>query len=253
MPSNNATPLYHRIEARLRGDIASGRIGEGDRMPSEAELAREFGTTRGTVRQALQRLTFEGLIVREVGRGTFAASPNPESRVVTHFATSFEGHMAARGATVEFALVSFAGCPAPEGIAHALRLSPGERAYRMIRRRLIDGEIVGYEDRWLVADVGRRVKQAQLRSQSAIAMVETTLGEPLGDLEVIVRACAANAESAKLLGVKRGSALLMRAHTFLDRQRRPVLTGQSVYRGDRWEFSYVLESSPAGAQTSAVP
>jgi hypothetical protein len=42
--------------------------------------------------------------------------------------------------------------------------------------------------------------------QTSIAIVEATLGEPLGDLEVIVRSCAANAENAKLLGVTRGSA-----------------------------------------------
>jgi len=66
-----------------------------------------------------------------------------------------------------------------------LRLAQGDRVYRLIRRRLIDGEIMGCEDRWFVSDVGRRVKQAQLKSQSAIAIVEATLGEPLGDLEVM--------------------------------------------------------------------
>lgn len=253
MTPATTAPLYRRIEARLRGDIAAGRIREGERMPSEAELAREFATTRGTVRQALQRLTFEGLIVREVGRGTFAAAPKFETRIDTRFATSFEHQMAARGASVVLEPVSFASETAPESIAEALRQFPGERAWRMVRRRLIDGEVVGYEDRWVVADVGRRIKPAQLRKLSAIAIVEAVLGEPLGDLEVVVRASAASAEAAALLDVRRGSPVLMRAHTFLDGRRRPVLTGQSVFRGDRYQFSYVLASSPGGALTSAVP
>jgi GntR family transcriptional regulator len=238
MPSPEAIPIYSRIEARLRLDIEGGRFKAGDRMPSEAELAREFNTTRGTVRQALQRLVYDGLIVRKVGQGTFAGEPRFQSRIDTRFITSFEGQMAAMGAKVTLQLLSFELRPAPDDVSQGLRLLPGTPAFRLMRRRLIERDVVGYEDRWLRMDIGRRVKSATLESQSAIALVEEALGEQLGDLEVFVRATAADAKSARLLDTKRGLPLLIRSHTFFDRRQIPVLVGQSVFRGDRYQFSY---------------
>jgi GntR family transcriptional regulator len=229
MPSPEAIPIYSRIEARLRLDIEGGRFKAGDRMPSEAELAREFNTTRGTVRQALQRLVYDGLIVRKVGQGTFAGEPRFQSRIDTRFITSFEGQMAAMGAKVTLQLLSFELRPAPDDVSQGLRLLPGTPAFRLMRRRLIERDVVGYEDRWLRMDIGRRVKSATL---------EEALGEQLGDLEVFVRATAADAKSARLLDTKRGLPLLIRSHTFFDRRQIPVLVGQSVFRGDRYQFSY---------------
>jgi GntR family transcriptional regulator len=253
MPSMRALPIYQRIEARLRSDIATGRFREGDRMPSESELSSQFHTTRGTVRQALQRLEYEGLIIRTIGRGTFAAGPKFESKIDTRFALAFEVQMKAKGSKISLDVVAFGPQPAPESIATALGLLAGDGVYRLERRRLVDDEVVGCEDRWLLAEIGRRVKPAALKTQSAIAIVEAALDGPLGDLEVVVSATAASGERVRRLEVRRGSPLLVRAHTFFDRRRRPVLTGQSIYRADRYQFSYVLESTAVGARSAAVP
>ncbi len=64
------TPIYLQIQEEIRGRIASGALGVGDRVPSDTELAEAFKTTRATVRQALSRIVFEGLRVRQVGRGS---------------------------------------------------------------------------------------------------------------------------------------------------------------------------------------
>ena len=53
------TPLYVRIQERIRSAIAGGKMSVGDRIWSEAELAKEYGTTRSTVRHALDKLVFE--------------------------------------------------------------------------------------------------------------------------------------------------------------------------------------------------
>ena len=95
------TPIYFRIQEALRGRISTGALGPGDRMPSETELARDYRTTRVTVRHALSRLAYEGLIVREAGRGTFVADPasivSPIDTLKVH---SFEQQVAQRGKAV---------------------------------------------------------------------------------------------------------------------------------------------------------
>src|SRR5690349_17443721 len=56
--------------------IESGQLREGDRLPSEGELAAAHGVSVGTAQKALARLVHSGLITREQGRGTFVSGPS---------------------------------------------------------------------------------------------------------------------------------------------------------------------------------
>lgn len=68
-------PLFKQLATVLRDRIAAGTYPLNRRIPSEAELSREFGVHRSTVRKALDLLREEGLIVGVQGRGTFVADP----------------------------------------------------------------------------------------------------------------------------------------------------------------------------------
>lgn len=67
------TPLYAQIKAHLLGEMRAGRLSPGDRVPSEAELARQFGVSRVTSKQAMTQLAQEGVIRRSPGAGSFVA------------------------------------------------------------------------------------------------------------------------------------------------------------------------------------
>ena len=62
------TPLHRTLADELRTRIRGGALGAGALLPSEAELCREFSTSRGPVRQALAALRDEGLIGGGQGR-----------------------------------------------------------------------------------------------------------------------------------------------------------------------------------------
>jgi DNA-binding GntR family transcriptional regulator len=66
------TKLNSVSDAIIRS-IESGAFREGDRLPSEGELATLHGVSVGTIQKALSRLTHTGLITREQGRGTFVS------------------------------------------------------------------------------------------------------------------------------------------------------------------------------------
>src|SRR3990172_10250368 len=72
---NGRTPRYHRIAVELREKIRSGVIEPGHRLSNQRQLAREFGVTLMTLRQALDLLEREGLITRRHGRGTYVTAP----------------------------------------------------------------------------------------------------------------------------------------------------------------------------------
>lgn len=64
-------PLYMQIVRELENRIDEGAYRDGSRLPSEPELAEEFGVSRGTLREALGILEQDGYLSREHGKGSF--------------------------------------------------------------------------------------------------------------------------------------------------------------------------------------
>jgi len=60
-------PAYRKVAAAIGGRILDRTLREGDRLPPETELARQFGVNRSTVREALRELESNGLVMRRAG------------------------------------------------------------------------------------------------------------------------------------------------------------------------------------------
>jgi DNA-binding FadR family transcriptional regulator len=60
-------PAYRKVAAAIAGRILDRRLGEGERLPPEMELARQFGVNRSTIREALRELESRGLLSRRPG------------------------------------------------------------------------------------------------------------------------------------------------------------------------------------------
>ncbi|MEU6881559.1 GntR family transcriptional regulator [Streptomyces sp. NPDC046712] len=117
-------PLYLRVAAALRSDLADRQISPGSRLPSERSLAHRYHVNRQTVRSALRLLREERLVVTD-RRGTFAAATEHEPRVpvLTSRRQSFPGGTEAADALVRASLSWEAPPTAP---ARRLALVPGE-------------------------------------------------------------------------------------------------------------------------------
>lgn len=64
---------YVSLMEELKNKILSGEIRPGEKLPSENELAQEYGISRHTVRKALAILANDGYITTEHGKGTFCS------------------------------------------------------------------------------------------------------------------------------------------------------------------------------------
>ncbi len=81
-------PLYHQIADDLRSQIESGELPRGSQLPTELELRDKYSASRNTIRDAVKRLTSQGLVETRQGQGTFVTrsidpfvtvrSPDPE-------------------------------------------------------------------------------------------------------------------------------------------------------------------------------
>jgi DNA-binding LacI/PurR family transcriptional regulator len=74
-PRSGRTPKHEQVFRALEREIHAGTWKEGDRLPSEAELVRQYGASRITVGRAVRDLQRAGLVQRRAGSGTFVRAP----------------------------------------------------------------------------------------------------------------------------------------------------------------------------------
>jgi GntR family transcriptional regulator len=92
-------PLYLQIEKQLRLIINSPDYKNGKKFPNEVDLSKQLGISRATLRQAMNKLVFEGLLIRKKGVGTVVADTAITSKA--HNWLSFSQEMKALGITVK--------------------------------------------------------------------------------------------------------------------------------------------------------
>ena len=69
------TPLYVQLMEELETSIRNGVYKPGDKIMTEAEMAKEYGVSLITVRKAVGVFDGKGLVVRKQGKGTFVTKP----------------------------------------------------------------------------------------------------------------------------------------------------------------------------------
>ncbi|MFD2739353.1 PLP-dependent aminotransferase family protein [Sulfitobacter aestuarii] len=181
-------PKYKRVIRLIRAAIDSGELAVGARLPPVRELAWQLEITPGTVARAYGALTDEGLLLAEVGRGTFVAPSRTEvlddvwsqpaapgePNVVSLFSPRLPD--AGQGEAIRAALVQIARGPV-EGLLNY----PTRDAYRPVRQAVVDwladlplGALV--EEDVVLAHGGQSaitlVMQAALRGPKPVILVE---------------------------------------------------------------------------------
>ncbi len=235
-------PNYHRVEQFLRKHIRSGELRPGDPIPAESQLVQQFGLSRMTVRQALARLVYEGIITRQRGRGSFVAEPRLEH---TKMFLSFEEEMRARGSRIAHKLLSRRIEVAEGQVAENLALPEGAPIVVLERLRYVDGRIVGFEIRYLPKRIGDALTDDEVQNQPLVPAVRRVLGKGRTRLRLRITSAAVRAREAKLLDVKTGAPVLIRENTWYVEPEGPIQYGKSIFRGDRYEMTVEFASSPS--------
>src|SRR3954463_5673050 len=135
-------PRYYEIEQALRARIAD--LKPDASLPSDAMLCEEFGVSRMTARNAVQRLVQEGIVYRVPGRGTFVADP-PVHRQAGNL-LSFTEEMRRRGRTPSSKVLTRAVREAAPSEASGLQLAAHDEVIVLRRLRFADDEPVAIEE-----------------------------------------------------------------------------------------------------------
>ncbi len=149
LDSASETPAFQQIKDYLITEIQNGVWKEGDAIPSEAVLARQFGVSRMTVNRAVREMTSEQFLTRVQGSGTFVAQQKYQATLVA--IKSIAEEVRARGHihSSELHLLE-RGKPSPQ-LLQQFRLDAGNMLFHSVIVHFENQIPIQVEDRWVNA------------------------------------------------------------------------------------------------------
>ncbi len=233
-------PLYIQIADTLLGQIESGELPPGHRLPSERELSQTLGVSRMTVRQALQVLDSRGLLYRRAGQGTYVAGPKIERQAGKLVPFTFS--MRRRGYLTEARLIALERMPAEAAIARELGVAVSAPVYFIRRVRLVNREPVLLERLTVPADLFPGLENHDLARRSLYEIMDTEYGDKVSKARQSLEPVVATEYEAELLGIQPGAPLMLERRLAFDEDDRAVEHARDLFRGDR--FRFVTEVAP---------
>jgi GntR family transcriptional regulator len=226
-------PRYLQIADAIRHDLR----GEGERIPSEHALCKQFKVSRPTIRQALDVLVQEGRIYRHAGRGTFstAVTGDPRMRVIGSL-----DDMMALAEENWFKLVSRDSLRVPPNIAQALKLPPGSPGYRVVGVRHSENGPFQHVTAWLPEAIGAKIAEEDVTNSSLVAAIERHLKMDVKFLEQVVDAALAPRNVAELLQLRPRTPLLRFERTYIAANGEPVEHAVTYQTGRRYPYRVIL-------------
>ena len=144
-PEQGSAHKYLTVRDHLATLVAQ-ELQVGDAIPSERHLSQQFGLSRMTVRQAVDTLVTDGVLVREQGRGTFVA---PQRMDFEMRLTTFGEEMRRRGMEPATTVLAAQVVSATPDVATALELEPRQKVHFLYRVRSADGVPICIEQAWV--------------------------------------------------------------------------------------------------------
>lgn len=228
------TYKHQSLQRRLEADIARMRPDEA--LPTERRLAVDYGVSRSTARRALQALREAGLVRSVRGVGTFVSHPHVTK---TSTLTSFSEDLRARGYRPGSELLGDERIEVGLDLSIALGVDAGSTAHRIERLRLGDDFPVCLETVYLSAERFPDLDRTLLTGSLSEALL-STYGVRVVRANLQIRAVNVAGRQARLLAVRDGSAALLVRRTARDETGHIVEYGESLCRGDLYDFSLVV-------------
>jgi GntR family histidine utilization transcriptional repressor len=203
--AQDSTPIFQRIKDYLLGEIAAGRWKEGDLVPSEQALVRQFGVARMTVNRAVRELTADQVLTRRQGAGTYVAPQKYQASLVE--IRNIADDVRARGHTHASHPRLLEQSLATDTLARAFELAPGSALFHSLIVHAENGQPIQVEDRW----VNPACAPAYLAQDfSRITPNEHLMAvAPLQGATYSIEALPAPRDVAEMLGIAGGTACLV--------------------------------------------
>lgn len=200
-----AIPIFQRIKDHLLAEIQAGKWREGDVIPSEQELAKQFNVSRMTVNRAVRELTAEQVLTRIQGSGTYVAQRKYQATLVE--IKSIADEVRARGHSHRSELHKLERSKATEVLANEFAVGVGHLLYHSVIVHLENNIPIQVEDRW----VNSAVAPDYIQQDFSVLTPNEYLMEaaPLQSVNYSIEALSPPRDVAEMLHIQQKEACLV--------------------------------------------
>lgn len=236
---NSPLPYYAQVKEALKESLSSGEFKPADQLPGEADLCALFKVSRTVIRQALDEMEYEGLILRRKGKGTFVAEPKIVESLAQKL-TGFYQDMSAQGLPPISRILRQVRAPANPKVAGMLGLEPASPVIEIERLRFVNDEPLVLVTTYLPYSLCSELLTLDLSRQSLYAVLEGQFGLVIARGHRYLEAVAASLYEANLLQVEAGSPLMRLDSVSYLEDGTPLEYYHALHRGDRSRFEAEL-------------
>jgi len=232
-------PYHTQVYEALEKMITGKQLRAADRLPGEPKLCLIFGVSRPVIRQALDQLLRDGLIVRVMGKGTFVTEPKIREGLIGSL-TGFHEDMVKQGYFPTSKTLKQMLITATEKIAAHLEINVGANVIEIRRVRYVNNIPIQLVTTYLPEMLCPSALHADFTHQSLYAYLSATCGIDIASGKRNIQAVLANKEEAKLLEIPLGAPLILLDSVSYDETGSPLEYYHAVHRSDRARFEVNL-------------
>lgn len=236
--SSLAQPRYRLLAESLRSEIVAGAYKPGSQLPTEAELAKKFGMSRGTVVKAIDMLVAEGIVTKRQGAGSFVSLPALHRR--SSRLMSFSETLGAQGRVATQKVLAYGPASDPEARAAGVH----EPAMLLVRLRYVDGLPVTIHRSFIPERVIERLSAERLgqllKGEASLYAALEAAGITIDRGAENVSARLATAAEAAALNVELPAALMQVVRRSVDAAGQLIEAAEAVYHADYYTYDLEL-------------
>ena len=233
-------PKYLQISDWIQELIKTGRLKEGEKLPSEMELASQCAVNRNTLRQAISELVTKGKIRKVKGVGSFVNESVPvELKHDIKKIVSFKDYFGSENLIERTIVLSKDIVMADKETAEKLVLGKERKVVMLKRLRTGDGVPYIYEKSFLPYNIFKNIIKMDV-SGSLYKLITKKFNIKLTRSKQIIRSVNLDAKVATMFNLPEGTAGFHMKNVTYDRNNTPVEVLSSYCRGDKYIFELEL-------------
>lgn len=226
-------PLHLQVEAMLRKLIEEKEYKDGAFLPDEVSLAKKLGIARNTLRQAINKLVFEGLLTRKKGVGTKVSEKTFETSLDSWH--SFTQEMSNKGVALKMYSLESGFVEVSERIRNFLMVDQNAQVLKVSRLRgYADAPFVFFES-YFNPRIGLTGNEDFSRPLYEILERDFSIVPSLSKERISAR--LASPQEAALLGVNTKTPVMVRERFVYDSGMRPVEYNIGIYNAEKFIYS----------------
>ncbi len=195
---------FQAVRQLVQSRIEKGIWPQGTLLPTESELAEEFGCARATVNRALRELADGGFVERRRKSGTRVTTAPVK---LAKFEIALVRKMVEeQNADYRYTLVNRSIDPAPAWLSSRLGLGPDRRVLHVLCMHYANNRPFQFEERWVNLDVVPEIEHADLSQSGPNEWLLANV--PFTDAEMILSSVPADARIAEFLATSAGTSVM---------------------------------------------